>query len=76
MKQMEREMKGEEANATDDEVCFARACHVALPDICRTMFSHPPIQMNPIMLLRIVLAQSTLHVAELTLKLTESSRMT
>jgi hypothetical protein len=76
MKRLEREMKGENANATDDEVGSTYTCEIAKSDICRTMFSRPPILTSHITLTKIASAQSSPHVAEPMSRLTESLRMT
>jgi hypothetical protein len=75
MKQIEREMKGEDADATDDEVCTRYGPDLTQAYNCRTTFSHPHTQMRRTMMLKTVLVQSMLHVAEHTSKPTESLKM-
>jgi hypothetical protein len=74
MKQIEREMKGNDANATDDEVCTYSVYHNAQTNVCRTTSCHLHIQMSLTMMLKIALAPSLPRVAEHTLKLIGSSK--
>lgn len=76
MKQIEREMKGEEADATDDEVNLTHALRPTQPDFNRKTFSRLLILTSHTTILKIVLAQSMPHVAEPMLKLTMSSKTT
>jgi hypothetical protein len=62
MKRLEREMKGQDADATDDEVCNANTREIAQSDIRRTMFSRPPILTSHITPTKIASDQSLPHV--------------
>jgi hypothetical protein len=72
MKQIERESKGEEADATDDEVSHILAFDVALPDFPRKMCFRLLTQMNRTTTLKIVSAQSMPLAAEPMLRPTTS----
>jgi hypothetical protein len=76
MKQLEREMKGEDADATDDEVRSLEDSQVTRPNFNRKTFFRQPTQMSFTMSSRIVSAPSMLHVVELTSKPTENLKMT
>jgi hypothetical protein len=76
MKRLEREMKGEDADATDDEVCVSHASAMLQANVFRTTFYHLLTQMSHIMMLKIALAQNTPHVAGLMLRPIKSLKMT
>jgi hypothetical protein len=75
MKQIEREMKGEEADATDDEVSFVLVLDIISPDFRRKMCSHLLTQMSHTMNSKIESAQSMPRVAEHMLRPTTNLRM-
>jgi hypothetical protein len=64
MKQIEREMKGEEADATDDEVICTLTFEMAPPDFPRKMCFRLLTQMNRTMMWKIASAQSMPLAAE------------
>lgn len=76
MKKIEREMKGDESNVTDDEVCPSTVVECSILTISRTTFLLLHIPMSHTTMPMIVLVPNLPLGVELTSRLTKNSKMT